>query len=84
MTAAPSSRGALVIRAAARARTESAIAVSTAQLMRGHLEWIRFALPYDAAQILVFDRSKDQHRQMAQIGYPTQIAQVMTEDFPRN
>ncbi|UIP60011.1 helix-turn-helix transcriptional regulator [Agromyces marinus] len=52
--------------------------------MRRHLLGIRNALPYDAAQVLVFDRSMDRHRQMASVGYPLEVARVMAEEFPKN
>lgn len=74
----------LVIRSAARGVSDTTIPLSTAQLMRRHLDAIRHALPYDAAQILVFDRSTDRHREMANLGYPERVARVMTDEFPKN
>lgn len=74
----------LVIRSAARGVSDTIIPLSTAQLMRRHLVALRNALPYDAAQILVFDRSNDRHRQMAQIGYSDEIALIMTDEFTKN
>lgn len=74
----------LVIRSAARRVSDTPIPLSTAQLMRRHLLGIRNALPYEAAQVLVFDRSVDRHRQMAGVGYPPEVARVMAEEFPKN
>lgn len=74
----------LVIRSAARGLTDSVIPFSTAELMQRHLVALRHALPYDAGQILVFDRSRDRHRQVAQTGYSDEIARVMAEEFTRN
>lgn len=76
--------GSLVIRSAARGVSDSLIPLSATQLMRRHLTAIRSALPYDAAQILVFVRSVDEHRQMAQIGYPPEVARVMAEEFTKD
>lgn len=73
-----------VIRSRSRAYSDALIPLSVAQLMRRHLEAIRQALPFDAAQILVFDRSHDLHRQMAQIAYPPHVARILTEEFTRN
>lgn len=76
--------GRLVIRSAARGLTDTAIPLSTAELMQRHLVDLRNALPYDAGQILVFDRSQDRHRQVAQLGYSDEIARVMAEEFTKN
>jgi len=76
--------GSLVIRSTARGVSDVFIPLSATQLMRRHLAAIRHALPYDAAQVLVFVRSADEHRQMAQIGYPPEVARVMAEDFTKN
>lgn len=74
----------LVIRSSARARTTAVVPLSTAELMRDHLERVRAALPFDAAQVLVFDRTYDEHREVAQIGYPAPVAQAMAEQFTRD
>jgi len=74
----------LVIRSAARGLTDSVIPFSTAELVQRHLIELRHALPYDAGQILVFDRSHDRHRQLAAVGYSDEIARVMAEDFTVN
>ncbi|UOQ89127.1 helix-turn-helix transcriptional regulator [Agromyces endophyticus] len=74
----------LVIRAASKRASDAVIPLSSAQLIRRHLSSIKHALPYDAAQVLVFDRSTDRHRQMAQIGYPAEVARVMCEEFPKH
>lgn len=74
----------LVIRSAARGLTDSVIPLSTAELMQRHLLDLRAALPYDAGQILVFDRSRDRHRQVAQSGYSDEVARVMAEEFTLN
>lgn len=71
-----------MVRSAARGVSDSVIPLSTSQLMRRHLAAIRFALPFDAGQIVVFDRARDRHHQMAQIGYPPEVARVMSEEFP--
>jgi DNA-binding CsgD family transcriptional regulator len=76
--------GGLVIRSAARSASDTIIPLSTAELMQRHLAGLRHALPYDAAQILVFDRRQDRHRQLAQIGYPDEVARVMAEEFTKN
>jgi DNA-binding CsgD family transcriptional regulator len=76
--------GQLVIRSAARGLTDTVIPLSTAELMQRHLVDLRLALPYDAGQILVFDRSRDRHRQVAQVGYSDEIARVMAEEFTLN
>lgn len=73
-----------MIRSAARSVSDTVIPLSTAELMRRHLAALRHALPYDAAQILVFDRRQDRHRQLAQIGYPDDVARVMAEEFTKN
>lgn len=84
MSPQPPAAHALVIRSSARARTTAVVPLSTAELMRDHLARVRAALPFDAAQVLVFDRTYDEHREVAQIGYPVSVARAMEEEFTRD
>ncbi len=73
-----------VVRSWSREFSDALIPLTASQLMRQHLEAVRSILPFDAAQVLVFDRSDDLHRQMAQIGYPGDVARALAEDFTQN
>ena len=73
-----------VVRSRSREFSDALIPLSASQILRQHLESIRTILPFDAAQVLVFDRSDDVHRQMAQISYPAEVARALAEDFTQN
>lgn len=73
-----------VVRSRSREFSDSLISLSASQILRQHLESVRTILPFDAAQVLVFDRSDDVHRQVTQIAYPEDVARALAEDFTLN
>ncbi len=73
-----------VVRSRSREFSDALIPLSASQILRQHLESVRTILPFDAAQVLVFDRSEDVHRQVAQISYPADVARALAEDFTQN
>jgi DNA-binding CsgD family transcriptional regulator len=73
-----------VIRSTARLNADQVIAQSTAELMQRFLQDLKVVLPYDAAQLLVFDRTNDRHHELARDGYSSLVAGVMAHEFTKD
>lgn len=73
-----------VIRSTARVNADHVIPQSTAELMQRFLRDLKDVLPYDAAQLLVFDRTNDRHHELAREGYSSLVAGVMAHEFTKD
>lgn len=70
-----------VLRTMARANYDGLAAKALPELMRRYLADLQMLVPYDACQLLSFDRGQRIHVELVSTGYSDELAEVMATDF---